>query len=49
MATALPSRDGNAFIGGFDKLFMKGVTPESVVATFSKGVVLPEYIFAASS
>lgn len=44
---SLAFTDGNAFIGGFDKLFMKGVTPESVVATFSKGVVLPEYIFAA--
>jgi len=44
---SLAFTDGNAFIGGFDKLFMKGVTPESVAATFSKGVVLPEYIFAA--
>jgi Amt family ammonium transporter len=35
----------NAFIGGFDKLFMKGITPDSTVETFSKGVVIPEYIF----
>jgi Amt family ammonium transporter len=35
----------NAFIGGFDKVFMKGVTPDSTVETFSKGVVIPEYIF----
>ena len=44
---SLAFTDGNAFFGGFDKLFMKGVTPETVVATFSKGVVLPEYLFAA--
>jgi Amt family ammonium transporter len=36
-----------AFFGGFDKLFLKGVTPESVAATFSKGVYIPEYIFIA--
>ncbi len=36
---------GNPFIGGFDKLFMKGVTPDSVAATFSKGVVIPEFTF----
>ena len=37
--------EGNAFFGGFDKAFLKGVTPESVVATFSKGVYIPEYIY----
>jgi Amt family ammonium transporter len=36
-----------AFFGTFDKLFLKGVTPESVAATFSKGVVIPELIFVA--
>ena len=36
-----------SFLGGFDKLFLKGVTPDSVVATFSKGVYIPEYIFIA--
>jgi Amt family ammonium transporter len=39
--------EGNAFFGGFDKAFLKGVTPESVAATFSKGVVVPEYIYIA--
>ena len=29
------------FIGTFDKLFLKGITPDSVAATFSKGVVIP--------
>ncbi len=36
----------NSFIGGLSKMFLGGVTPESVVETFSKGVVIPEYIFA---
>jgi Amt family ammonium transporter len=36
---------GNPFIGSFDKLFMKGITPETLAATFSKGVVLPEFSF----
>ena len=36
---------GNPFIGGFDKIFMKGVTPDSIAATFSKGVVIPEFTF----
>ncbi len=35
------------FFGTFDKLFLKGVTPDSVAATFSKGVYIPEYIFIA--
>ena len=38
---------GNPFIGSFDKLFLKGVTPDSVAATFSKGVVIPELSFVA--
>jgi ammonium transporter, Amt family len=36
---------GNPFIGSFDKLFLKGVTADSVAATFSKGVVIPELSF----
>ena len=35
------------FWGSFDKLFLSGVTPDSVGATFSKGVVIPEYVFIA--
>jgi Amt family ammonium transporter len=35
----------NSFIGGFDKLFLKGMTVDSVVETFSKGVVIPEMVF----
>ena len=33
--------------GGLGKVFLKGVTPESTAATFSAGVVLPEYVFIA--
>jgi ammonium transporter, Amt family len=38
---------GNPFFGSLDKLFFKGITPDSVAATFSKGVVIPEFTFAA--
>jgi ammonium transporter, Amt family len=38
---------GNPFFGTLDKLFLKGVTPESIAATFSKGVYLPEFTFIA--
>jgi Amt family ammonium transporter len=37
---------GNAFIGGFGKMFLAGVTPASTSATFSDEVI-PEYIFVA--
>jgi len=33
--------------GGLSKAFLGGITPDSVAATFSKGVVIPEYIFVA--
>jgi len=39
--------EGSAFFGGFDKLFLKGITPDSMAATFSKGVYVPEYIYVA--
>lgn len=38
---------GNAYIDGFDKLFLKGVTQDSTAATFSEGFVIPEFIFIA--
>ena len=38
---------GSPFYGGLDKLFFKSITPDSVAATFSKGVVIPELTFAA--
>lgn len=38
--------DGSsAYFGGFDKLFLAGVTPDSTAATFSEGVVIPELAF----
>ena len=39
--------EGNAFFGSLDKLFLKGITPDSVAATFSKGVVVSEFIYVA--
>src|SRR5688500_5293815 len=43
--------EGNAFFGGFDRLFLKGTIGADGVfttaATFSKGVVLPELLFVA--
>ncbi len=36
---------GNPFFGGLSKAFLAGITPDSVAATFSKGVVIPEYLF----
>ena len=36
---------GGHFFGNLDKLFLKGITADSVGATFSKGVVIPELTF----
>ena len=33
--------------GGLDKLFLKGVSMDSMAATFTDGVVIPEYVFIA--
>ncbi len=38
---------GGPFFGGLSKAFLAGVTPESVAATFSKGVYIPELVFVA--
>ncbi|OQA32863.1 MAG: Ammonia channel precursor [Betaproteobacteria bacterium ADurb.Bin341] len=42
---SLAFTEGGSFFGTFDKIFLKGITPESVGATFSKGVVISELIF----
>ncbi|MEQ1813324.1 MAG: ammonium transporter [Candidatus Nitrotoga sp.] len=49
---SLAFTQGNAFIGGFDRLFLKGIfEPASGAvanaATFSKGVYVPEFAFVA--
>jgi Amt family ammonium transporter len=49
---SLAFTEGNAFIGGFDRLFLKGIFDPATgsvanAATFSKGVVIPEFIFVA--
>jgi ammonium transporter, Amt family len=49
---SLAFTEGNAFVGGFDRLFLKG-TWDNVAgtfanaATFSRGVYIPELVFAA--
>ena len=35
----------NNLVGGFDRAFLKGMTPDSNVPTFSNGVVIPEYAY----
>ena len=47
---SLAFTEGNAFVGGLDRLFLKGVFDPmkgdfATVGTFSKGVVLPEIVF----
>ena len=37
----------NPFWGGFGKLFLAGVTMDSMAATFTDGVVIPEFVFIA--
>ena len=49
---SLAFTEGNAFIGGFDRLFLKGIFDPATgsvanAATFSKGVVIPEFVFVA--
>ena len=49
---SLAFTEGSAFIGGFDRLFMNGIWDNAAgtfanAATFSKGVVIPEIVFAA--
>jgi Amt family ammonium transporter len=49
---SLAFTEGGAFYGNFDRLFLNGIwNPStatfSVAATFSKGVVIPEFIFVA--
>lgn len=39
--------EGNEFFGGLSKVFLFGITPESMAATFSKGIYVPEYIYVA--
>ncbi|HVC16110.1 MAG TPA: ammonium transporter [Rhodanobacter sp.] len=38
---------GNAVIGNFHKLFLHGVTKDTLADTFTAGVKLPEYVFIA--
>ncbi|BDN94036.1 ammonium transporter [Aeromonas caviae] len=42
---SLAFTEGGAFYGSFDKVLLMGVTPDSIVATFSKGVGISEFIY----
>ncbi len=42
---SLAFTQGNDFLGGTSRLFLAGMTPDSVAATFSKGVVIPEFAY----
>ena len=49
---SLAFTEKTAFIGGFDRLFLNGIWDPvkgafSTAATFSKGVVIPEFVFVA--
>ena len=37
----------NSFVGGFAKVFLKGVTPDTTAETFTTGVVIPELAYIA--
>ncbi len=43
----LQGLEWNNFAGGFDRAFLKGMTPDSTVPTFSNGVVIPEFAYMA--
>jgi ammonium transporter, Amt family len=43
---SLAFTEGNAYFGGWERLFLRGAT-DAMAATFSKGVVLPELVFVA--
>ncbi len=42
-----PGLEWNNFAGAFDRAFLKGMTPDSTVPTFSNGVVIPEFAYMA--
>ncbi|MGE4372634.1 MAG: ammonium transporter [Xanthobacter sp.] len=44
---SLAFTEGSAFIGGFSKAFLSGVTVDSLADTFTEGVKLPEFTFIA--
>jgi len=42
---SLAFTSGNAFVGGFSKMFLSGVDATTLAGTFSNGVYIPEYTF----
>ena len=48
MAFGPDASDGlKPYIASFGKAFLAGITPDSTAATFTDGVVIPEYVFVA--
>ncbi|MBZ6075536.1 ammonium transporter [Microvirga puerhi] len=47
LAFSTGSESIGAFIGGFSKVFLAGVTTDSTADTFTKGVAIPEFTFLA--
>lgn len=41
-----PGGSLNSFIGGLGKSFFKGITPDTMAETFTKGVAIPELVYA---
>jgi Amt family ammonium transporter len=44
---SLAFTEGGSFYGSLDKIFLAGVTPDSLGGTFSKGVFISEFTFVA--
>ncbi|HUG72643.1 MAG TPA: ammonium transporter, partial [Steroidobacteraceae bacterium] len=44
---SLAFNGGGAWIGDFSRFFLSGMTADTNAATFSDGVVIPEYVFVA--
>lgn len=42
---SLTFTEGGVFYGSFDKVLLAGVTPDSIAATFNKGVGISEFIY----
>lgn len=44
---SLAFTEGNAFFGTLSKAFLKGITPDSIAASFNKGIGISEFAYVA--
>jgi Amt family ammonium transporter len=44
---SLAFNGANPYIGDFSRFFLSGITPDTNAATFTDGVVIPEFVFVA--